>query len=247
VGRAAAVLGRHGAAQLGLAGLLGVYYGVAGDLWNASVWWDVAWLALVLFPTVFALVYFALPARRGRELQLLVLGIAFAAAAAVFQSTGLIALASFAKLGATTVLAFLFLNYFESAAWVAIVACIVPLVDIYSVFWGPTSHIIKHPGGVAALSFAFRIPGESSYASLGLPDLLFFALFLGAAARFGLRPGLTWFLMVVSFGLTIVLAVWLDLQGLPALPGLSLGFFLANGDLLWARYGPRRRLHPNPE
>ena len=43
-----------------------------------------------------------------------------------------------------------------------------------------------------ALSIAFPIPGEHNSAQLGLPDVLFFALFLGATVRFGLRPGLTW-------------------------------------------------------
>jgi len=46
---------------------------------------------------------------------------------------------------------------------------------------------------------------------------------------------LTWLLMTASFGVTIVLAVWLDLGGLPALPLLSLAFLAANGDLLWRR------------
>ena len=45
--------------------------------------------------------------------------------------------------------------------------------------------------------------------------------------------------MTASFGLTIVLAVWLDLGGLPALPLLSLAFLTANGDLLWRRMRTR--------
>ena len=34
-------------------------------------------------------------------------------------------------------------------------------------------------------------------------------------------------------GATIALAVWLELAGLPALPGLSLGFLLPNADRIW--------------
>ena len=64
---------------------------------------------------------------------------------------------------------------------------------------------------------------------------MFFALFLAAASRFRLRPGLTWILMTLSFGATLALAVWRNLGGLPALPLLSLGFLLANGDLIWAK------------
>ena len=68
---------------------------------------------------------------------------------------------------------------------------------------------------------------------LGLPDILFFALFLGAAVRFGLRPGWTWVGMTLSFGVTVACAVWWNLDGLPALPALSLGFLVPNADLLW--------------
>jgi hypothetical protein len=91
----------------------------------------------------------------------------------------------------------------------------------------------EEPQIFTTLSFAFRIPGERPTANLGLPDLLFFALFLAAAARFRLRPGWTWVAMTASFGLTIVLTVAFDVIGLPALPLLSLAFLAANADLLW--------------
>ena len=135
--------------------------------------------------------------------------------------------------------AFVFLAIFESATWVALIAALIPWVDAYSVFWGPTSHILKHPKGVSALSFAFPIPGESGVASLGLPDLLFFALFLAAAARWRLRVAWTWVALVASFGLTLTLATGFDVAGLPALPLLSAGFLLPNADLLWTRLRSR--------
>jgi hypothetical protein len=47
--------------------------------------------------------------------------------------------------------------------------------------------------------------------------------------------------MTLSFGATLALAVWRDLDGLPALPLLSLGFLLANADLLWRRAMEARR------
>ena len=75
--------------------------------------------------------------------------------------------------------------------------------------------------------------------------MLFFSLFLASAAQFGLRVGLSWVLMTASFGVTVALAVWLDLGGLPALPLLSLGFLLANGDLLWSQMRSRRQ-QPRP-
>jgi len=36
--------------------------------------------------------------------------------------------------------------------------------------------------------------------------------------------------------------VWLDLSGLPALPGIALGFLLPNADLLWRRLRGQPRL-----
>ena len=85
------------------------------------------------------------------------------------------------------------------------------------------------------LSFAFPIPGEHGSANLGLPDLLFFGVFLAATARFGLRRNVTWLCMTLSFGATMALAVGFDLSGLPALPLLSLAFLAPNADLLWRR------------
>ncbi|HEY8644864.1 MAG TPA: hypothetical protein VIL77_03195, partial [Gaiellaceae bacterium] len=70
-------------------------------------------------------------------------------------------------------------------------------------------------------------------ASLGVPDLLFFALFLAAAVRFGLRVYWTWVTLVAALGLTIAATVWFNLSGLPALPAIALGFLIPNADLLW--------------
>jgi len=83
------------------------------------------------------------------------------------------------------------------------------------------------------LSVAFVVPSQPGGAKLGLPDLLFFALYLGAAARWGLRVGCTWVCLTASIGATMALATWLDVGGLPALPLLSLGFLLPNADLCW--------------
>jgi hypothetical protein len=211
---------------------LAVYYSTARSWPNVSTWWDVAILAVGVVPAVFALVYVALPFWRAPALQLVLVALALAATAVVFQRAGLVSLASFAKLGAAAAVAFVFLGVFENASWVALIAALIPWVDAYSVFWGPTSKILEHPKGISALSFAFPVPGEHGVASLGLPDLLFFALFLGAAARFRLRPGPTFVLMAASFGVTTALAAWTD-RALPATPLLSIGFLAANCDLLW--------------
>jgi hypothetical protein len=238
VGGASALLSRRTAAFAALALALAAYY-VTSDSWlNASLWWDVAFLGLVLVPAVFGLVYAALPFWRTPLPQLALVTLAFVAAAAAFQAADLITLASFAKLGACAAAAFVFLAVFESVTWVALIAALIPWVDIYSVFWGPTSKILKHPKGISALSFGFPIPGEAGIASLGLPDLLFFALFLAAAARFRLRIAATFVLMALSFGVTTALAAWTD-RALPATPLLSIAFLVANADLLWAAWRGR--------
>jgi hypothetical protein len=244
VGRAPAVLSPRLAAFLALAAALAAYYAASDSFPNVSTWWDVAFLAFLLVPAVFGLVYAVLPFWRAPLPQLLLIAAAFAVAAAAFQSAGVLGLASFAKLGASAFVAFLFLAVFESALWVALIAALIPGVDVYSVFWGPTSKILEHPKGVSALSFGFPVPGEHGSASLGLPDLLFFALFLAAAARFRLRVRETFVLMALSFGATTALAAWTD-RALPATPLLSIAFLAANADLLWREW--RRPATPASE
>jgi hypothetical protein len=230
------------AALLGLWLLLVLYYEVAPHLWRASVWWDVAWLGCVLMPAVFGLVLLALPIREWRGL--LPVGVAFALLAAVLTFADIDVFANFARLGACTLIGWWFLGYFETISWVVLVAAIIPWVDAYSVWRGPTKQIVEHHANVfGVLSFAFPVPGEHAAANLGVPDLLFFALFLAASARFGLRVYATWVCLVAALGLTIAATVWWDLNGLPALPAIALGFLVPNADLLWTRL---RRVSDTP-
>jgi hypothetical protein len=246
VGRASPVLA---GAFVALAVALGVYYTTAPSLPNLTVWWEVAILGFLVIPAVFGLVYFVLPLWRGRGL--LPTGLAVGVLAAVLEIAELDVLANFAKLGAVTLLAFWFLGYFETATWVVAVALIVPWVDAISVWRGPTKHIVTHQREVfTTFSIAFPVPGEENTAQLGLPDILFFGLFLAATVRFGLRTRLTWVAMTLSFGATLALAVGFDINGLPALPLLALGFLAPNADLIWKRLradGARRRLRSEEE
>ena len=229
------------AAVLAVFGLLVVYYETSTQLWHAGTWWDVAWLVLVLIPAVFSLVLLALPLYRASWLVLLPVGLALALLAAVLTIADVNVFANFARLGATTLLGWLFLSYFEAVSWVVLVACIIPWVDAYSVWRGPTKHIIaNHAHVFDVLSFAFPVPGQHASANLGIPDLLFFALFLAASARFGLRVRATFVGLLVGLGLTISATVYFDLSGLPALPGLAFGFLLPNADLLFTRLRRRR-------
>ena len=323
------------------------YYVFFRELPNLPTAWDVAFVGAVLIPAVFGLVWLALPLRRARGLFFV--GVAFAALAFATDVAGLEVVANFSKLAAATAIAFAFLVYFDSVVWVALVALMIPVVDAFSVWRGPTRHIIsERPEVFDALSFAFPLPGErqaffgwsepaagepdgydvlrdpggkrndepltdengdgevgwleaeldadvdytytvvaidgaarttasivaraddanegtqrsdasgggpgaprelevdsaDAAAKLGIPDLLFFALFLAAADRFGLRRRLTWLLLAASFGTTLALTYVFYLDGLPALPLLAFGFLLANADLLWTAFRNRRRTEP---
>ncbi|MEK6274923.1 MAG: hypothetical protein AABM30_06230 [Actinomycetota bacterium] len=235
MGRASALLATpQGVAFCALAVVLGVYYAFAESLPNFTLWWEVAILSLLVIPAVFGLVYLALPLWSAGNL--LPAGLAVGVLAAALEILDVDVLANFAKLAAVTLLAFWFLSYFETAAWVTLVAVVIPWVDAYSVWRGPTKHIITHRRELfTTFSFAFRVPGEQNTAQLGLPDLLFFALFLGATYRWNLRTKLTWAAMTLSFGATLALSVGFDLSGLPALPLLAFGFLLPNADLLWKK------------
>ena len=222
-----------------IAAALGAYHALASRLPDASTWGDVAIVGLLVIPATFALVGLALPLRGSRALPWAALGLGGRAAILALAELGIAA--SFVKLAALTALGWFFLRFFEQASWVLLVALLIVPVDIYSVASGPTSVILeREPGIFDRLSVAFPVPGEETLARLGLPDVLFFALFLGAADRFGLRRDLTWVACTLSFGLTLALTVGFDSSGFPALPLLAAGFVLPNADLLWRRLRPRR-------
>ena len=232
MGRAPALLG------LGLFGLLVGYYETSEHWPRIGVWWDVAWITLVLLPAVFALVLLALPLRTRPWLP--IAGLALVALAVVLTVVHADVFANFARLGATTCFGWWFLEWFEEISWVVLVAVVIPWIDAYSVWRGPTKQIVTHHEQVFTwLSFAFPVWGEHAAANLGVPDMLFFALFLGAADRFGLRVLATYACLVAALGGTIAITVWLDLSGLPALPAISLGFLVPNADLLWRQLRTR--------
>ena len=234
------------AALLAVLTLLAVYYGVSESLFDLSTWGDVAFVGLFLIPAFFSLTWLALPLWRAATT--VALGgavVALVVLALLFELAGLDVTANFVKFAAVTAAGWWFLAFFESVSWVLLVAILIVPVDTYSVFQGPTKVIVEEqPQIFDALSIAFPLPGEHNSAQLGLPDVLFFALFLGAAVRFALRPGLTWVLMTLSFGATLALAVAFEISGLPALPLLSATFVLANADLIWRQMRSRPPLEP---
>jgi hypothetical protein len=239
------VVGRT-AALLALLVALFAYDDLASRLWSESVWWDVVWIALVLMPATFGMVLLALPLYRARNL--VVIGLSLVALTLALTIAHADVSANFARLAAATVIAWAFLRVFETVGLVVFVACIIPWVDAYSVWRGPTKTITSHhPHVFTDLSYAFPVPGQHSAANLGVPDLLFFAFFLAAAKRFELRVIPTWICMVAGLGGTIALVVAVNVGGLPALPGIALGFLVPNADLLWQRLRRKPRLSDSPD
>jgi hypothetical protein len=204
---------------------------VAPHVGALGLWPAVAIIAAGVLPATLGLIFLALPlwSRRWLIAAAIVFG---AVAVGTWEANSHLA-SNFAKLAAYTCAGWAFLRLFEELGWVLIVAAIIPFVDAISVAAGPTNHIVHHHFEVySAVAVAFLAPGGSA-ADLGPPDILFFALFLAATVRWGLRPGWTWLAMTGMYSLTLVVANAAAVGGLPALPFLSFGFLLANADLLW--------------
>jgi hypothetical protein len=230
VGRAAAVLT--------LAAALVAWYEIAPHVDEWSLWPSILLVAFVLMPATLLPLYLALPLSQRPHLIFWSLG--FVALAVVLWQLDWEIGANVCKVAGFTLFGWWFLQLFAELSWVVLVAVLIPWVDAYSVWRGPTNQITEHHEEVFdAVSVAFVVPGGGA-AQLGPPDVVFIAVFLGASVRFGLRPFWTWLGMAVGLGLTIVCAVWWDLAGLPALPGISLGFLIPNADILWHRLRPAR-------
>jgi hypothetical protein len=240
VGGAPALLSRERAVALGAwLGAGAAWYFSADAIPLLPLWWEVALLAFVLIPGVFAFDWIVLPLAGARGL--LPLAAALAACAILAEAGDLEVLANAAKLGAITFFAFWFLRLFEELVLLVVVAAIVPFVDAYSVFRGPTGNIVEHHSDVFTyFSIYWALPSELNDPRLGVPDVLFFALYLAAAVRFRLRPGWTWLAMVGALGATVAITVWADVAGLPALPALSVGFLVPNADRIWTQLRWRR-------
>lgn len=215
------------------------WYLVAPHLPHVGLWTAVAIVSVAVIPGVLLLVLLALPLAR-RDWRFLVgATVACSLLALAFSEAGWGLPTNFAKLAAAVFAGWAFVTFFEQLSWVVLVAAVVPFVDIISVYRGPTHAITTHHFHVyTAVSIAFVAPhGGAAY--LGPPDILFYALFLAAAYRWRLRVGWTWIATTAMYALTVVIANAADVNGLPALPFLSVGFLGANADLLLARF--RRR------
>ncbi|MBN2204120.1 MAG: hypothetical protein JW767_03765 [Thermoleophilia bacterium] len=182
----------------------------------------------------------ALPGARRRPgvRRLLVVLLAAGLAAAVACSlAGWVPGANVGKVLFATAAGLLLAGALERVSWVVLIAAVVTVTDVVSVYFGPTKVLIAQgPRVIGAFTVALAWPGyrpDEAYTALGVADFIFFALYLGAARRFGLRAGWTAVAMTLSFALSIGAGFWLT--AVPALPLLSAAVLLVNADLLWVR------------
>ena len=232
MGRASAVL-----RFCALAAVVVAWFAVAPHLPAIGEWPNILLVSFVVLPGTLLLVLIALPL--WPRWQLLTPAAAVLALLALgFSEAGWGLPENFAKLFAAVFAGWAFVMLFEHLSWVVLVAAVIPLADAVSVWRGPTHSITAHHFHVYLdVAIAFVVPhGAAAY--LGPPDILFYALFLGAAARWHLRVGWTWIAMTFMYSFTVVLANALNVSGLPALPFLSFGFLVANADLLWRAIRP---------
>lgn len=208
---------------------------------------DAVFHALVVFPAFAAAIWLALPLSRTGTKSLIVLALAAGVLAIGLTLLDVGSVANVAKLACYALFGFWFLTLFEELWWITLVAVLVPWVDIWSVAAGPTEYVVEErPGIFENVAISFPSPGETATVNLGPPDVVFFALFLAAAGRFRLRVALTWIAMTACLAVTLALVwSWESVAGLPALPGVCLGFLLPNADLVW-RDVRNVRARPSP-
>jgi hypothetical protein len=236
VGGAAAILIlRRAAALVALLVLLVAYGASARHLPGLPSGLDATVHAFVVFPAFAVAIWLALPLWRTGTKTLLVLALVAGALALGLSVLDVDSVANVAKLACYALVGFWFLTLFEELWWLALVAALVPWVDIWSVAAGPTEYVVEErPGLFENVAIAFPSPGETATVNLGPPDVVFFALFLAAADRFRLRVAATWAGMTACLAATLLLVwSWESVSGLPALPAICLGFLLPNADLLW--------------
>ncbi len=197
---------------------------------------DIMLSSALVLSLVAVLVWGLLPLHAlGRRLPLLTA--AALPLAILFVWLGWVPLANVAKVVAAAALGIWIAEELEKLSWIVVVAVVSAAVDVVSVAVGPTKAILgQGPVVVGYFTIAVTWAGytySEAFTGLGISDVIFLALYLGAARRFGLRVGWSAVAMVASFLATVAAAMWWT--ALPALPLLSVAFLAVNGDLLWTK------------
>jgi hypothetical protein len=233
------VVRQPAALLIALAGLAGFDLLAPHLLDNAGSGVQVAGLALVSIPLA-TLAPRALAPESGRGVMLLAWAVPAVLATALLIWAGYSGTpATLTKLLAASLIGLALGSLLQTPIEIVGIALLIAAVDTYSVARGPTKVIVEHHQQVLNdFTLSFHPLGSRAIAQIGASDFVFFAVFLAAAARFGLHRGRTWAAMTASFGLTLVLSYWLD-RALPALPLLSLAFLVANAVVLRERIGGR--------
>lgn len=123
-----------------------------------------------------------------------------------------------------------------SISQVLLISFLIIIVDIWSVFLGPTKKMVESGGPwINYLTINLPVFGADAASRLGASDIIFYALFVGSTLIWRLRRITTALVLSLSFTATMVIGVTLDI-GVPALPLLAIFFLLANGDLLYTRF-----------
>ncbi len=191
-----------------------------------------------------ALLLYGLSPLRDARLAALVLGAVALAGAIAFSFAGWTAAASLCKVLAAAALGFGLVAPITSTSLVLLIVVLAAAVDILSVAFGPTRALLDNaPSAVGALTVAMLWPGyaaEAGYTALGVSDIVFMALYIGAAAKFCLREGATAIALAAAVAATVVAAQ--EFTALPVLPLLGVAFVIVNADLLFWR---RRREPPS--
>ncbi|HEY2354295.1 MAG TPA: hypothetical protein VGH79_05275 [Gaiellaceae bacterium] len=212
-----------------------VWFAVAPHLAAVGTWPTVVIVSAGVLPGTLLLVFLALPLERFPWFVHLGVALGLGLVAFGLSQAGWPLAENFAKLWAGVFAGWAFLYLFYDVSLIVVVAAIIPFVDAYSVFapGAPTHEIVNHHISIYNDVAVVFVGPHGASAALGPPDILFYALFLGAAHRFNLRPGWTWLATTGLYAITLPITVAANLNGLPALPFLSLGFLGANADLLW--------------
>lgn len=160
--------------------------------------------------------------------------------AVAFSFAGLTVPASLCKVVGASSLGFWLVGSVTSTNLVVVIAALAAVVDIVSVAMGPTRALLRNaPSAVGALTVALLWPGygaDVGYTALGVSDVIFMALYIGAAVKFGLRVRTTVVACLAGVAITVIAAT--HFSALPVLPLLGVAFVGVNADLLFWRRRP---------